>query len=167
MAQAEPIVRAVLEQDAATQAALLALNNAHARETSHLEPDAWRALVEAAFFAGCIDGAAAFLIALGPDAAYDSVNYRWFQPRYARFVYVDRVVVAADQRGRRLARTLYDELFRQALAAGIDTVGCEINVDPPNPVSDAFHERLGFVEVGRATLADRGKVVRYLVKRLG
>ena len=166
MAQAEPIVRAVLEQDAAIQGALLALNNAHARETSHLEPDVWRALVEAAFFTGCIDGAAGFLIALGPDAAYDSVNYRWFQARYARFVYVDRVVVAADQRGRGLAQTLYDELFHQALAAGIDTVGCEINVDPPNP-TDAFHERLGFVEVGRATLADRGKVVRYLVKRLG
>ena len=28
-------------------------------------------------------------------------------------------------------------------------VAAEVNVDPPNPDSYAFHERLGFVEVGR------------------
>jgi predicted GNAT superfamily acetyltransferase len=33
---------------------------------------------------------------------------------------------------------------------------------PPNPGSDAFHAALGFREVGRAFLADRGKAVRYL-----
>ena len=25
----------------------------------------------------------------------------------------------------------------------------EVNVDPPNPVSSAFHESMGFAEVGR------------------
>ncbi|MEQ9643443.1 MAG: GNAT family N-acetyltransferase [Alphaproteobacteria bacterium] len=167
MTRTDPTVRAIADQDAATQAALLALNNAHARETSHLEPAQWRALVEAAFLAGCIDGAAAFLIALGPDAAYDNANFRWFQARHERFVYVDRVIVAKARRGRRLAQTLYGELFRRAAAAGVDTVGCEINVEPPNPASDAFHARLGFIEVGRATLPDRGKTVRYLTRQLG
>jgi predicted GNAT superfamily acetyltransferase len=28
-------------------------------------------------------------------------------------------------------------------------VTCEVNLDPPNPRSLAFHERLGFREVGR------------------
>ncbi|MEL6236161.1 MAG: hypothetical protein AAFR46_17330, partial [Pseudomonadota bacterium] len=37
-----------------------------------------------------------FLIALGPDAAYDSPNYRWFQARGGRFAYVDRVIVAPE-----------------------------------------------------------------------
>ena len=39
---------------------------------------------------------------------------------------------------------------------------CEVNIDPPNPVSDAFHAFFGFVEVGWAFLPDRGKSVRYL-----
>ena len=37
---------------------------------------------------------------------------------------------------------------------------------PPNPASDAFHERLGFVEVGQARLRN-GKFVRYLELRVG
>ena len=40
------------------------------------------------------------------------------------------------------------------------------NTDPPNPGSDAFHARLGFHEVGRAFLADRGKSVRYLEREV-
>jgi predicted GNAT superfamily acetyltransferase len=41
-----------------------------------------------------------------------------------------------------------------------------VNYEPPNPASEAFHTRLGFVEVGRATLPDRGKSVRYLKRDL-
>jgi hypothetical protein len=41
-------------------------------------------------------------------------------------------------------------------------IGCEVNSDPPNPASDAFHERLGFAEVGRAALPGGTKLVRYL-----
>ena len=41
-------------------------------------------------------------------------------------------------------------------------VPAEINVDPPNPASDRFHQAFGFVEVGSAFLADRAKTVRYL-----
>jgi uncharacterized protein len=44
-------------------------------------------------------------------------------------------------------------------------VGCEINLLPPNPASDAFHARMGFVEVGAAQLAN-GKTVRYLERAL-
>jgi predicted GNAT superfamily acetyltransferase len=38
-------------------------------------------------------------------------------------------------------------------------------LDPPNPVSDAFHRALGFTEIGRAALAN-GKTVRYLEREL-
>jgi predicted GNAT superfamily acetyltransferase len=46
-------------------------------------------------------------------------------------------------------------------------VCCEVNSDPPNPLSDAFHAALGFREVGRAFLPDRGKSVRYLELGVG
>ena len=76
------------------------------------------------------------------------------------------MIVAPAKRGRGVARGLYEELFAVAAHAGHSLVGCEVNVEPPNPVSDAFHEALGFSEVGRAAIDDGAKLVRYLVKTI-
>jgi len=141
---------------------LLALNNEHARELSWLEPDRLQRLVEQAFLARRIGDLDAFLLAFDQGADYDSPNFLWFRTRYPRFVYVDRIVVASSARGRGYARRLYDDLFRHALAAGHERVVCEVNSQPPNPASDAFHAALGFVEVGTATIHDGSRTVRYL-----
>ena len=61
-----------------------------------------------------------------------------------------------------LAARLYDALFDAARAAGHSHVVCEVNSDPPNPGSDAFHFARGFEIVGEAHLDDRGKTVRYM-----
>ena len=107
------------------------------------------------------------LIAFDERAPYDSPNFRWFAERYPRFVYVDRVAVTQSARGRGLARRLYEDLMAAARADGHKIVCAEVYFDPPNPQSDAFHEAMGFVEVGRARVADRGgKTVRYLVREL-
>lgn len=156
----------IAAQDAGTEAALLALNNDHAEETSFLTKTDWRTLIETAYAATCIDGAAALLIAFDDQAPYDGVNFQWFRARRKNFVYVDRVVVADSHRGRGVARALYDDLFRRMAETGHGALTCEVNINPPNPASDAFHARLGFNEVGRAALHDRGKEVRYLVKDL-
>ena len=95
---------------------------------------------------------------------YDSPNYLWFRARHSRFVYVDRIVVDPAMRKRGLAHRLYEDLFRHAADAGHDRVVCEVNSDPPNPASDAFHEALGFVEVGHAVLHGGAKTVRYLAR---
>jgi len=140
---------------------LLELNNAHAAELSYATPERFALLLERAFAAWSLGGAEALLIAFDEAAAYDSPNFLWFRARYRRFVYVDRVVVAAAARGRGHARRLYEALFAAAGAAGHGRVVCEVNEDPPNPASDAFHARLGFVEVGAATLPGGTKKVRY------
>ncbi|MCF4129266.1 GNAT family N-acetyltransferase [Methylobacterium sp. SyP6R] len=148
-------------------AAVLALNAANATETSLLDEGALRALIDQAFLAAAVtgpEGLAAFLIALDQDAAYASPNFRWFQARYPRFVYVDRIVTAAGQRGRGLARALYEALFAKAEAAGHDRIACEVNIVPPNPGSDAFHAALGFREVGTAEIHGGAKTVRYLLR---
>lgn len=147
--------------------AVLALNTAHAAETSHLDEAALRALVDQSFRSATIttpEGLAAFLIALDQDADYASPNFRWFQARYPRFVYVDRIVTAPAQRGRGLARALYDDLFARAEAAGHGRIACEVNRVPPNPGSDAFHAALGFHEVGSADIHGGAKTVRYLLR---
>ncbi|MBS0393100.1 MAG: GNAT family N-acetyltransferase [Proteobacteria bacterium] len=150
------------------EVALLALNAAHERETGPLDATAWRRLRDQAFHVGAVDGGAtAFLLALDQEARYDSPNFRWFQARFARFVYVDRVIVSPAARGRGLGRRLYMELFARAAAAGHEFVACEVNVRPPNPTSDAFHAALGFREVGRAEIAGGAKAVAYYVRDLG
>ena len=120
-----------------------------------------------AFLARRIGAVDAFLLAFDQDADYDSPNFLWFRSRYPRFVYVDRIVVAPLARGRGHARRLYDDLFRHALRAGHERVVCEVNSEPPNPASDAFHATLGFSEVGAATIHDGSKTVRYLARQLG
>ena len=86
--------------------------------------------------------------------------------RYPRFIYVDRIVVAASARGHGLARRLYGALFAEAARAAHSCVVCEVNSAPPNPESDAFHAALGFVEVGAATIHDGSKTVHYLLRKL-
>ncbi len=140
----------------------LALNNAHATELSWQDEVSFAHLVSEAFHARWSTGHTAFLIAFDERADYGSENFRWFRDRFARFVYVDRVVVSPAHRGKGLARMLYADLFDTVRAAGQTRVVCEVNSDPPNPASDAFHAALGFSEVGRAVLAGKGKVVRYL-----
>ena len=142
--------------------AVLALNNAHALELSWLEPGELFALLGQAFYARRVGKLDAFLLAFDQGAVYDSPNYLWFRQHYARFVYVDRVVVAPAARGRGLARLLYEDLFRSAKVAGHDVVVCEVNMEPPNPASDALHAALGFEQVGWAKIHDGKKTVRYL-----
>lgn len=146
--------------------ALLELNNAHAVALSWLEPERLTHLVREAFMASRIGDGVALLVAFDQDADYDSPNFLWFRARFRRFVYVDRVVTAAHGRGRGYARRLYDDLFERAVRAGHTRVACEVNADPPNPGSDAFHAALGFTQVGNARLDGGAKSVRYLCRSL-
>ncbi len=145
---------------------LLALNNEHATELSWLSRQRLAHLIERAFLFRALGDVDAFLLAFDQDADYDSPNFLWFRAHHRRFVYVDRIVVAARVRGHGLARRLYDELFTAARQAGHQRIVCEVNSDPPNPASDAFHAALGFTEIGKARLADNAKTVRYLVRLL-
>jgi predicted GNAT superfamily acetyltransferase len=145
---------------------VLALNNEHARELSWLDADRLAELVGRAFLSRRIGAVEAWLLAFDQDADYDSPNFLWFRRRYARFVYVDRIVVAASARGRGHARRLYEALFQHARRAGHDRVVCEVNHEPPNPESDAFHAALGFSDVGMDAIHGGDKTVRYLARVL-
>ena len=99
-----------------------------------------------------------FVIAVDPGAAYDSENYRFFEERGTPHVYVDRIVVDAAARGSGLGRLLYDAVFERARSTGRGEVTCEVNLEPPNPESLAFHERLGFRRV--AEQSTKGGTIR-------
>ena len=161
-----PVISDIAGLDAGASAALMNLNNDNARETSYLESAKWQAMIERAFVAHCVDKTGALLIAFDQDADYDSANFLWFREHMDSFVYVDRIVVSGSHRGQGVARKLYENLFELARAAGHRAVVCEVNRVPPNLGSDAFHDTMGFIEVGRAQLDDGEKTVRYLKRDL-
>ena len=146
--------------------AVLALNNAHAQETSWLSGQRLDALIQAAAITLYSPPAAGFLLAFEQSDDYDGANFLWFRERLPRFLYVDRVVVAQPFRRHGLGRLFYRELFRKAAAMRHTYVVCEINVSPPNPISDRFHDAFGFEEIGRATIDDGAKTGRYLSARV-
>jgi predicted GNAT superfamily acetyltransferase len=166
MEEIQPLDPAQASASLAIGRRVLALNNEHARELSWLDADRLVELAGRAFLARRIGAVDAFLLAFDQDADYDSPNFLWFRSRYPRFVYVDRIVVAPSARGRGHARRLYDDLFQHALSAGHERVVCEVNREPPNPASDAFHAALGFREVGLAAIHGGSKTVRYLSRLL-
>ena len=146
---------------------ILDLNNEHAVETSLLDRSAAERLLAMCFYAKCVGaGERGFLLALDQDAAYDNQNFRWFVDRFERFVYIDRIILAKDARGQGLARMMYEDLFGEAKEAGHVRAVCEVNLDPPNEDSLAFHRSMGFVALADVDLKGGSKRVRYLVKEL-
>lgn len=141
---------------------LLALNNEHAREVNALSEAELAGLVRVAAAARIVDGGVGFIIAFDQTTPAQGPNHGWYLANVPAFVYIDRVVVAATARGQGVARRLYGELMT---IAGSRPLCCEINIDPPNPASAAFHARLGFTACGEAVDPRNGKRVRYLIRR--
>jgi len=84
------------------------------------------------------------LVVFAPGGSYQSRNYRWFDEHYDNYIYVDRIVVASTHRRLGLAGRLYDTAVVHAVAESRERLFCEVNVEPPNPQSIAFHEAYGW-----------------------
>jgi predicted GNAT superfamily acetyltransferase len=147
-------------------AAVHAVNNAHATELSWLELDDLASLLGQAFCARRIGTLDAFLLAFDETA-----NMR--APTTGGSATGTSISCTSIVWSSLLRREdgvtpvcCVPTSFTEATHAGHDRLVCEVNVDPPNPASDAFHGRLGFIEVGRQTIEARGKTVRYLSRSL-
>lgn len=103
------------------------------------------------------------VIVMDPDTRYPSDNYRWYQTRYRQFAYVDRIMVDEAARRRGVGEALYAHVEHWARGLGLVMMACEVNLDPPNPASQAFHARMGFETVERRISA-AGKMVAMMVK---
>ena len=134
-------------------------------ETGFLDAAKLTHLVGQSFSARCALPRNGYLLTFAPDAKIEGPNFDWFKARGGNFIYVDRIVVAVHARRQNIARTFYAELFAAAAQLGYEEVTCEVNSDPPNPVSDKFHAALGFLPVGSATLSN-GKTVTYMARPL-
>lgn len=135
---------------AADHAAILALNNSAVPHVNALSMEEFAWLSGHANFFRLVEddgGLLGFAIVLPSGLDYWSDNYKWFAARFDRFLYLDRVVVAERGRRQGVGRALYEALF----AFGSDAwprVTLEVNLRPPNPDSERFHERLNFTTLG-------------------
>ena len=139
---------------------VLALNNSAG--PTILPMDAERArlfLAEARYFRVAeVDGhLAGFLIALTPDAEYQSPNFRWFQQQFEDFVYIDRIVVAGTYRRHGLGRIFYADVQSFAEVRS-PRLCCEVLLEPRDDASVLFHGTYGFREVGQQVVAGYGHV---------
>lgn len=105
-------------------------------------------------------------VGLGEGLDYASPNYQWFAARHERFAYVDRIALAPALRGRGVADAVYDEFEGWARAGGRPVVCAEVNTEPPNPRSLAFHRRRGFAVVDETAPYGGDERVAMVEKRL-
>ncbi|MFA9429878.1 GNAT family N-acetyltransferase [Egicoccus sp. AB-alg2] len=138
-------------------AAVLALNTAEVPNVGPLTATTLAELValsELSLVAVDDDGLAGMLVAFAPGAPYGSPNYGFFERRGTNHLYVDRVAVAAHARRRGVASAIYDAVEAHARTTGRAEVTCEVNLEPRNDVSLAFHAARGFVEVGQQAVGE-------------
>ena len=147
---------------------LLTINNAAVHNVNALEMAALEHLRSQASYCRVAinDGnLAGFLIALQPDADYNSQNFVWFRQQFEEFVYIDRVVVAKPHRGLGIGRVFYADIQSHAEQVA-PMLTCEVNLEPRNDVSLLFHGTSGFNEVGQRMSEDGEKRVSLLAKEL-
>jgi predicted GNAT superfamily acetyltransferase len=106
----------------------------------------------------------AFCITFDPNAPDAGSNHQWFAERYKSFVYLDRIAIDSSHQNRGLGALLYQSVELHMLnSAEHSLLCCEVNLDPPNPGSLRFHERIGFTEVGQHS-PQQGYLVSLLQK---
>jgi len=115
-----------------------------------------------ALFEGEVVG---FLLMLSSGASYKSINYQWFSEHYEHFAYVDRIVIDAHMGGKGIGRKFYADAINE-LAGTHQRICCEVNIKPRNEASLAFHDALGFAEVGQQDTEAGSKRVSLLSREL-
>jgi hypothetical protein len=145
---------------------VLAVNEASVHHLAPLDEDEYRWFVDSAALAlgAELDGElVGFVFVLDPGLSYASRNYAWFSERYERFAYLDRVAIDERARRRGVGSAIYDAVEADASGRGVPLL-LEVNVQPRNDASLAFHEARGFREVGNLAHDGGAKVVRLLAK---
>ncbi|NQT60525.1 MAG: GNAT family N-acetyltransferase [Bacteroidetes bacterium] len=141
---------------------IIALNASEVQYTSPMDMNRLHILHQLASYHRVVefDGrVAAFLLAMRENCLYQNENYDWFSSQFPKFLYIDRIVVAAEYSGLKIGTALYQDVFNYAQSKSIPIITCEYNIIPPNKPSHIFHNKFGFKEVGTQWLAHGTKKV--------
>ena len=84
---------------------------------------------------------------------YWSENYKYFENKLDRFLYIDRIAIRSEYRRQGHAKRMYGDIFNFASQDDL-IVTAEVNTKPANQGSLRFHEYMGFKEVGARSFDD-------------
>lgn len=105
-----------------------------------------------------------YCLAFPWEAAYDGEEFQEFRRLAPKpFLYIDQVAVAKESKSLGVGRMMYDTLEALGRRDRAQALCCEVNNDPPNPGSMAFHQALGFRRVRSLATSD-GRKVELLLK---
>ena len=102
-----------------------------------------------------------FVLCLLPKSNYGSLNYAWFNERYDKFIYVDRIAVLTTCRYMGVGSLLYQEVVKYSERHNV-MIAAEVSLKPPNEGSMRFHYRFGFRDVG--VLEHESKSVTLMIR---
>lgn len=140
---------------------VLALNQADVHHLSPLDERrlaqlvGWCAHAEVVVADAAPHDVLGFVLTVPPGTAYDSPNYRWFGEQLDAFLYLDRIVVAPAARRRGVGSFVYDRMEAAAHAEQGGPLVCEVDIEPPNESSLAFHRARRYAELGRQQVGDK------------
>lgn len=89
-----------------------------------------------------------FIVCFRENSDYDSLNYKFFSKRTEKFMYIDRVAIDRNFRNKGLGNKLYNQIEMLPESKNIPLC-CEVNFIPLNHPSICFHEKYGFIKVGK------------------
>lgn len=160
MSNFQPIVRNIVSADVTR---VLEINNANTPGVSELTMIELATDLKNSLHALVIDNehgeVCAFCITFDPNAPDAGTNHQWFAERYKSFVYLDRIAIDSSHQNRGLGALLYQSVEQLMLdSAEHSLLCCEVNLEPPNPGSLRFHQRIGFTELGQRSFNDFNRV---------
>jgi hypothetical protein len=108
---------------------------------------------------------AGFLLVLPMNIPYKSLNYSWFSKRFNNFAYIDRIAVKEEYKSLGIGTLLYSDL-EQSLPKDIKIIACEYNIKPLNKVSQNFHQKMEYKNVGTQFTENNTKEVSLMIKKI-
>ena len=102
-----------------------------------------------------------FIICFRENSIYGSENYKFFNNKKDKFIYIDRVVIKTGFRRMGFGAHIY-RLLDELASKDLLPICCEVNSFPKNEISLNFHTKTGFVEVGEKDFNDHS--VKYFEK---
>ena len=109
------------------------------------------------------DRVVGYVLTLESNVPYEGEEFQWFHNHIDTFLYIDRVAVFPDARRQGVGHALYARVIRFAREHGNVRVACEVNLEPPNPESMAFHKKQSFVTLS-SLVTHNGRKVALLVR---
>jgi predicted GNAT superfamily acetyltransferase len=101
---------------------------------------------------------AGYVITYGAENVYDGDEFGWFKQQFSDFLYIDQIAIARTARRLGLGSRIYHHLEAFARGQGLTSLVCEVNLEPPNPISLNFHSRQQFIEVETMATQDGRRV---------